>query len=155
MTRSSYEIDLAKITEPSALDPRPVTHDDLDALARLMLDAYVGTIDYEGETLDDAVVEVRSFFDRDPLLDHSYAIEAGAGLASAALVSRVDGGPFIGYVMTSPAHKRTGLATSVAHRALWTLAQEGHPTVAFYITDGNVPSEALFARFGAVRTPVD
>ena len=53
-----YEIDLAnpvRTEEPSIGSIRPVRHDDLDGLATLMLDAYLGTI---GANLIDRVVEV-------------------------------------------------------------------------------------------------
>lgn len=43
-----YEIDLATIqrrTVPEAISLRPLVPTDRDALARLMLDAYKGTID--------------------------------------------------------------------------------------------------------------
>ncbi|MGA7272847.1 MAG: hypothetical protein WB239_17380, partial [Acidimicrobiia bacterium] len=61
-----YEIDLAtpvRTEEPGIGSIRPVTHDDLDGLATLMLDAYVGRIDYEDENLDDAIDEVRSYLE--------------------------------------------------------------------------------------------
>jgi len=47
-----YEIDLTSpvpVPDVENAFARSVTRDDLDSLARLMLDAYVGTIDYEGE----------------------------------------------------------------------------------------------------------
>jgi hypothetical protein len=40
-----------------------------------MLDAFVGTIDYEGETLDEALVEIRRFFEVGPDVDSSVVIE--------------------------------------------------------------------------------
>jgi RimJ/RimL family protein N-acetyltransferase len=152
-----YEIDLTNPipeTESEAPPVRPITKDDLDGLAQLMLDAYLGTIDYEDEDLDDAIEEVRSFFeDGHPLLAHSYLVEVGGTVASAILVSRSEGKPFIGYVMTLPAHKNHGLARRVTTAALESLAREGHKTVVLYITDGNRPSEALFRSVGAIQIP--
>lgn len=76
-----------------------------------MLDAYVGTIDYEDETLEDAMGEVTSFLDDDrALLDRSYLVEDDGMIASAVLVSLSEGRPFIGYVMTRASHKNHGLA---------------------------------------------
>jgi hypothetical protein len=57
-----YEIALAPpgdITEPVGFVTRNVVPGDRDALARLMLDAYVGTIDYEGETISDVDSDAR------------------------------------------------------------------------------------------------
>ena len=54
-----YEIDISSPVPPveagDDLQIRTVAQGDLAGLARLMLDAYVGTIDYEGETLEQAV----------------------------------------------------------------------------------------------------
>src|SRR5262249_6929401 len=41
---------------------RPVTADDIPALAQLVLDAYAGTIDDEGETLDEALRAIHDTF---------------------------------------------------------------------------------------------
>lgn len=149
-----YEIDLTKTipaVQSGEFRVRPVSTGDLDGLARLMLDAYVGTIDYEDESLEDAVGEVRSFFDGAPLLDRSFVVEEEERLASAVLVSLFEGEPFIGYVMTIPSRKGQGLASLVTTRALDLLSGDGHDRVVLYITEGNAPSEALFASLGAVR----
>lgn len=116
-----------------------------------MLDAYVGTIDYDDdEGLEDAIEEVRSFLDDDrALLDRSYLVEDDETIASAVLVSLSEDRPFIGYVMTLASHKNQGLARIVTTTALERLAGDGHETVVLYITGGNTPSEALFRSVGA------
>jgi hypothetical protein len=135
---------------------RSITSGDLHGLARLMLDAYVGTIDSEDENLDDAVEEVRSYFETGhPLLDRSYLVESNGAIVSAVLVSLSGGMPFIGYVMTSPHYKNLGLGRLVTTVSLVALAQDGYEKIVFYITDGNLPSEALFSTVGAVHTPAD
>lgn len=119
-----------------------------------MLDAYVGTIDYEEENLDDAIEEVRSFLDDDDsLLARSYLVEDEGEILSAILVSMSQGRPFIGYVMTLPSHKEQGLARHVVTQAIKRLADDGHERVVFYITEGNTPSENLFRSVGAVHVP--
>jgi RimJ/RimL family protein N-acetyltransferase len=150
-----YEIDLAGLTpvaDSHYLRVRPVSRDDLEGLARLMLDAYVGTIDYEDENLDDAIEEVRSFLDDgDALIDRSYVVDDDGTIASAVLVSLSEDRPFIGYVMTLPSRKNQGLARLVTTTALGRLAGDGHEKVVLYITEGNTPSEALFRSIGAVQ----
>lgn len=149
-----YEIDLSDLTPVAShdLQVRSISRDDLEDLARLMLDAYVGTIDYEDEDLEDAMEEVRSFLDDGrALLDRSYLVEADGSIASAVLVSLFEGRPFISYVMTLASHKNQGLARLVTAIALERLADDGHETVDLYITEGNAPSEALFRSVGAVQ----
>jgi predicted GNAT family acetyltransferase len=151
-----YEIDLSNPVpipaSPVGLRIRTVSPPDLARLARLMLDAYVGTIDFEDEDLDDAMEEVRSFLDDDAsLLDRSYLVEDDGQIVSAVLVSMAQGRPFIGYVMTLPSHKKQGLARLGVTHVLKRLADDGHESVVLYITEGNTPSEGLFRSVGAVQ----
>lgn len=153
--KQRYEIDLAGAVPSPAPDPglpiRTVTEADLAGIARLMLDAYVNTIDYEGEDLEDAVEEVRSFLeDQDSLLDRSYVMEDAGRIVAGVLLAMSEGEPVVMYVMTVPAHKRRGLGRRLVAHALDRLAADGHDRVALYITVGNTPSEALFRSLGAV-----
>lgn len=154
MTRKRrYEVDLTISTgaEPVSSSVRSVTPEHLDALARLMLDAYKGTIDYDGEDLADAISEVRRFLESETsLLDRSLAIEQDGTLVTAILVSASEGQPFIEYVMTLPTHKNQGFGRLVTSIALRRLAVDGYDRAILYITEGNVASEALFRSVGAV-----
>ena len=154
-----YEIDLtpaARTVQSDGHAVRSITSGDLHGLAKLMLDAYVGTIDSEGEDLDDAIEEVCSYFEGGhPLLDRSYLVVSDGAILSAVLVSLSDGIPFIGYVMTAPSYKNLGLGRLVTTASLHALARDGYEKVVFYITDGNLPSEALFRAVGAVHTPAE
>ena len=124
--------------------------DDLEGLAQLMLDAFRGTIDYDDETYEDAITEVRSYFEHDPALEHSYVLEPEGTIVSAVLVSISDHDAFIGYVMTHPDHKGTHIGRRLVHHALTGAGTAGYRRAVFYITAGNLPSEALFASIGAV-----
>lgn len=152
MTKVRYEIDLAALRPvgPVAGEVRNVRPDDLDNLAQLMLDAYRGTIDYDDETYEDAVTEVRSFFENSPALGLSYVVELDGKFVSAVLVAVSDGDPFIGYAMTHPDHKGAHVGRRLVHHALSSAKEAGYTRVVFYITAGNHPSEALFASLGAV-----
>ncbi len=152
-----YEINLSVPgPEPANLDTtiRQLRATDRDALARLMLDAYVGTIDYEGETLDEAVDEVDVWLRASPMLAHSYAAVIGGRMVSAVLVTTVDDLPFVSNVMTDPDHKGAGLGRTVVEVALRSLRASGHQRLVLYITKGNLASERLFAAAGARSTAV-
>jgi hypothetical protein len=51
-------LDLNSAPGPTDIACRTVAPSDQEALAALMLDAYRGTVDYEGETLEDAFREI-------------------------------------------------------------------------------------------------
>jgi hypothetical protein len=125
--------------------------DDRDRLAELMLDSYIGTIDYEGEGIDEAQAEVTDYLDGDPFLSASWVLEDGVLLLAAILVSRWEDKPLIGYVMTRGTAKGNQVAATLLEKSLRTLGDEGWKSVDAFITEGNTPSERLFASAGAVK----
>ncbi|MFO0829084.1 MAG: GNAT family N-acetyltransferase [Phycisphaerales bacterium] len=132
---------------------RPVTDADIQAIARLMLDAYRGTADDGGESFDDAVAEVTKLlagaygeFDRHA----SEVIVRDAELVSATFVTRYENEPLIAFSMTSPQWKRRGLARAGLVRVMDRLRAAGEPRVRLVVTNGNTPAEALYASLGFV-----
>lgn len=135
---------------------RPPTTADRDALAQLMLDAYVGTIDYDGETIFEAGAEVDGWFaSTEPLPAQSLvAVEAGA-IVSAVLLSRVDGVPLVAYLFTDPAWKGHGLGEGLMRALMASLAAAGDERVHLWVTAGNTPAERIYERLGFVDGPTD
>jgi len=154
--RYEYVLALSSATPPSAVEDASVRQPlptDADALAELMFDAYLGTIDYEGETLEDARQEVAGYFARAPMLECSWLRLVDDVPVSVSLVSLWDerGCAIVSYVMTAGARKGEGFASELLGRSLASLADAGHGEVRAAITEGNVPSEAIFARAGFRR----
>ena len=150
--RRYYEIELGNPPLPAAaggLQLRPVRSQDEAHLAALMLDAYVGTIDYEGEGYDEARAEVAGYLGDAPLLGHSFVATDGGLIVSAVLVTARPEVPLIGYVMTAAARKRQGLARLVVATALRSLGDGGYRRVGLWTTAGNEASERLFSSLGA------
>ena len=147
-----YQIDLANPTTVLAgedVTVRTITAADLPSLAGLMLEAYRGIIDYEDETYEDAVAEVESLLNGRPMLDHSYLTTVEGTPASAVLVPTSREEPFIACVMTHPEYKNRGIGRHQVTSAASSLALAGYDRVVLYITEGNLPSEALFRAVGA------
>ena len=155
MRRHEYVLALDDSLARPADDPavRHPTSDDAEALAELMLDAYLHTIDYEGETVVEAREEVGRYFAGRPLLECSWVRLDGDAAVSALLVSHwADRGcPIVSYVMTASAWKGKGLASDLLARSLASLAATGLEEVRAVVTEGNLPSEAVFARAGFRR----
>ncbi len=165
MTRHLYTLPLPEYTpSPPHLFPlspfllRNPTPADLSALAALMIDSYMGTIDYDGETLEDALGEIQAYFNGasgEPLLDASWLCFDGETLASAILISLWEGHPLVAYVMTAAAYKGQGLGRALLAQSLKTFQAQGHSQIRAVITEGNTPSEILFQRAGFVRYTPD
>lgn len=141
--------------EPGGIARHPATA-DCDALAALMLDAYLHTIDYDGETLADARDAIQSYFtdaELPALPECSWLYEVEGRLASACLVAEWPprGCPLIAYVLTGAAWKGRALGRHVVQLSLASLRAAGYAEARAVITEGNLPSERLFARLGFVR----
>ena len=128
---------------------------DQQILAELMLDSYRGTIDDDGETIDDAIREVDSYFSHQDSgwFDYSWLAFIENDLVCASLVGfwKDRNSPIISYVMTASQWKGKQLATLGVARSLQSLAENSYTKVYAVITDGNVPSEKIFGRLGFER----
>jgi RimJ/RimL family protein N-acetyltransferase len=160
MARHEYRLDLRAYHPPAAhggaSGARPLAPEDAEGLAALMIDAYAGTIDSDGETLDDARAEVASYFagrSGAPLLDASRLLPADGAVTAACLVSLWDARrcPLVAYLMTGAASKGRGLAGRLLHQSLAALAAAGYPEARAVVTEGNTPSERLLTRAGFER----
>ena len=142
------------VVEADWRNPSPADH---QILAELMLDSYRDTIDYDGETITDAMNEVGSYFSVLPedsiWLDSSWLGFMQNSLICASLVGfwKDRNSPIISYVMTVSQWKGKHLATSSVARSLHSLAESNHTKVYAVITEGNTPSEHVFRHSGFER----
>ena len=126
---------------------------DVPVLAELMLDSYRGTIDYAGETLTGARGEMESHFAGGygkPLAECSWLGYIGPDLVSACLVAWWEKRdcPLISFVMTGSNWKGRQLGAILLQTSLQSLMQAGYTEARAVITEGNLPSEALFEKAG-------
>ncbi|MEM9036087.1 MAG: GNAT family N-acetyltransferase [Actinomycetota bacterium] len=153
MSRTRSEYRLAPIVvdgDGFALETKLLENEDREPLATLMLAAYRDTIDDEGEVLDDAREAIDHYLAH-AIRSHSFvAVEQGAPVAFSFVVV-VDDLHYIDPVVVSPTHQGQGLGRAAVRCSLRSLAASGVTEVGATITDGNVPSERLFARLGFVR----
>jgi L-amino acid N-acyltransferase YncA len=156
VSRSIWQRDLttwrsvagADATLQAAPTRRP-TAADIDLLAELMLDAYLDTIDYDGETISEARTEVGSWFDNpNARLEWSIVALDGDSAIGAVLAGEFGATAFVHYIMVRSTSKGRGLATLLLASVLDEMRSDGRTTCRAAITDGNTPSERLFASAG-------
>jgi len=139
---------------------RPISEGDVDALGALMLEAYRGTIDYEGETLQEAIEEVHGVLagTYGPLFeDCSYVIEDEGKILSASMIvmsDKVDA-PLLVFSMTHPEHKRKGMAEYLLKASINRLIDAGHQDLYLVVTDGNAGAIRLYEKLGFRRVEAE
>ena len=123
---------------------------DTDSLASLMLAAYRDTIDYDGETLEDALFQMRSLFQGKfgPFQDlSSFGIEEGR-LLSAIIITMWESRPLVAFSMTRPESKNLGMATFLLKSSINALLTFGQKELVLVVTAGNEPAEHIYEKIG-------
>ena len=111
----------------------------------------------EVEGIAEAVAEVEGYFSRaakyPAISRHSLVPGFRDSIACACLLEFWErrSVPLVGFVMCRSAKKRQGLATFALHQTIGRLKRAGYSELRTIITEGNSPSEALFARAGFHR----
>lgn len=119
-----------------------------------MYEAYHGTVDDGGESLEDAASEVAKLFAGDYgvfNMQVSEVIVREGRIVAASLVTTYEGLPMLAFSMTLPGWKRQGLARAGLVRTLWRLKEAGDPIIQLAVTQGNTPAENLYASLGFVK----
>ncbi|MGA0611785.1 GNAT family N-acetyltransferase [Caldimonas sp. KR1-144] len=145
---------------PDTLAVRTLGETDADDIAHLMLRAYAGTIDDEGSVIEDARLDVAQFFSGTwgpPIPEACVGHERDGELVAACLLcdwneARAEvAGPLVAFILVAPTCKGQGLGRGIASAALHRLAALKRGRVHAFITEGNVPSERVFAALGFKR----
>lgn len=142
---------LAAGGEPFGL--RSLTSADAPSLGRLMWAAFRGTLDDEGETLDDAEAEIT----------RTLSGKWGSVIWPASLVAHVDDlivsaavavfdnvhqeRPLLAFVMTDPRYQRRGAGEQLIQECIRRLHAMGIRELHLAVTKGN-PALSLYRRLG-------
>ncbi|MDQ5827780.1 MAG: GNAT family N-acetyltransferase [Chloroflexota bacterium] len=137
-------------SEPAGV--RRIRPGDEQGLAELMLEAYRGTVDDEGSTLEDALKETKATLSGRYgrlLWEHSFLVEEGCqALLCASLVTSFEGAPLLAFSMTRPSHKRQGLAGALILQSARSLREAGHEKLLLFVTEENLPARKLYEKLG-------
>ena len=157
MSRSRSEYLLTSLSVASPIPSsthrwtvRAVDVTDREQLATVILDAYRGTVDDEGEDHEAALAAVDDWLSRleSP---HSVVLEQDGRIVAVSFVVNVAGREYIDPVAIVSGRKREGLGRAAVATSLRSLHEVGVREVGAVITDGNTASERLFTSLGFVR----
>jgi hypothetical protein len=134
-------------------ETRTATKEDIPFLGQLMYNAYVGTIDYEGETLEEAVNEIAGLLDGKygPFLSEcSFVVTDKDCLASAVLVTwfKETEMPLIAFAMTDPRFTNRGMSTFLLKMSINALVDQGYKQAFLVFTNGNHAIEKIVRKIG-------
>ena len=138
---------------PRSTEPRvrPFSYGDREQLGSLLFDAYLGTIDQEEDTLEQAHAEIRKTIDGEYgtfLPGSSMVVERLGLLQSAALLTRFHNRPFLAFSITRPDSKNLGLARACINSAMAELLATGEHELHLVVTLANAPAFHLYKSLG-------
>lgn len=146
---------LARKCEPP-LVARQLQATDAEALGLLLHDAYKGTVDDDGQTLEKAVQEVKeTFFGRygGMIWTASHVVLDENAIVCCSVVTNYQHNPLIAFAATLPAYQGKGLCTQVITESIRALARLGRPQVRLVVTEKNERALSLYQHLGF--KPVD
>lgn len=157
MTRSrdKMQLTLRPLENPGAWPARSLRPDDAPALAALMLDAYRGTVDDEGETAEETLAEVNAMLDGKYgpwLADASVVVELDGRLVAACVITLWSDIPLVAQLFTHPDYTNRGLGKSLLTRSINALYDQGYEELVLYVTEGNENAQHLYAALGFTVT---
>lgn len=153
LRRMPMTVRLTRQSPDSRWSARTVRTTDAPELSLLLYAAFRGTVDDEGDTLEDARREIEKTFSGVYgrfLSDGSFVVEAGGALASACLVSWYEAtdSPLVVFAMTRPESKRRGMARTLLQTSMNALLDAGHERLTLIVTRDNEPAIRLYSGLG-------
>jgi len=136
----------------------PLLESKTEEIGEAFLDAFLGTIDYEGEGIEEAVAEVKDLFAGaygKLLPEVSGCLLQGGSVVSALFAAENGKGVFIPYVVTVKRNSGQGYATRLINRAILQAKKGGYGFIDLYVTKGNDKAERLYRRLGFKDAPSD
>jgi GNAT superfamily N-acetyltransferase len=132
---------------------RQISKIDAEMLGEIMLEAYRGTIDSEGETLEDAIGEIKGTFSGkygEFLWDASLIAEVDSIPAAAILFTwfEKENMPLLAFSMTHAKYKGRGLASALIKAGLSRLSEKDHKECCLVVTNGNEPAMSIYKKIG-------
>lgn len=136
---------------------QPLLDNRAKDIGEAFFDAYVDSIDYEGETVEEALAEVKGVFagaygKLAPGVCGCLEEEGGAIASALFAVERGDG-IFIPYVITTKKQAGKGYATRLIRRAIFRAQDGGYRFIDLFVTKGNSRAEDLYRRIGFENFP--
>lgn len=140
----------------STLVFRNLERGDAHALGQLLYDAYKGTVDDEGQSIEDAIIEAEETIAGkygELIREASYVVLDGNTIVSTCVATNYKEIPLVAFAATLPSYQGKGLARKGMIASIRSLADLGRDQVRLVVTETNARALSLYESLGF--TPVD
>lgn len=132
---------------------RKISLSDSKVLGEVMYEAYKGTIDYSGETIEEAGKEVEETLNGKYgkiIEDACLLIEENGQVASALIFNWFEEKqlPLLTFSMTRASCKGKGNAKKLLKAGLTVLNKAGYSECCLFVTEGNEPAISIYKALG-------
>ncbi|HEY9676930.1 MAG TPA: GNAT family N-acetyltransferase [Drouetiella sp.] len=132
---------------------RRLMPDDGERLGSLMYEAYQGTVDDEGASLQEAIEEAKGTLSGKygkVLYDASFTVETESNeLASVCVITDYEKlQPLLAFSLTKPTHQKQGLARCLIEKSLLALNAANVPVLHLVVTQTNHNAIRLYKTLG-------
>ncbi len=148
---------LAPTETLSTDDFRTVTEADNLLLGQLMYSSYQGTIDYDGETLEQSIQEMTETLSGKygKVISPASLVIVDGDVAVAAVIFvfyAKEAMPLLTFTMTHPQHQGRGLAQRLINSSLRVLHEQSFDQCCLVVTEGNRPAQDIYKKLGFTTT---
>jgi GNAT superfamily N-acetyltransferase len=152
MVRSTGDVNFAT-SDCAPYVVRKVRPDDNDLLGELLYAAYLGTIDYRNESLDDFKQELlETMFGRygNMIWNASFVAldQDGIAVSTCLVTDNQKLGPLLAFAASLPTCQKKGLATLLIKKSLQALKAQSVSALTLVVTPGNRSAVSLYKKLG-------
>ena len=130
-----------------------ITPNDTLKIAQTMLQSYMGTVDQQEETLDEALEEVAKILNDGygPYIKNaSFFIEKNNEACAVICINLWENKPLITEIFVGKSYVNQGLASTLIKRSMHELFLMGHEEIVLYVTVKNVSAVKLYEKLGFI-----
>jgi GNAT superfamily N-acetyltransferase len=130
---------------------RRVTYDDKERIAKAMLNAYMGTVDQQEDTFEEALCEVENIFNDkygSLITEASLMINGRSEVAAIIFITLYKETPLIIELFTCKNYYKQGMATSLINASMNELLDIGYNQLCLYVKEDNKDAIQLYRKLG-------
>lgn len=155
MMRKTEPFELKELPDVPDLILRNLQKTDGKELGKLMYASYLGTVDYEGETLEETLAAAESILEGQYgaiIFDASFIAfqenKHNSAIAASVVTDFEKTGPLLAFSLTHPDFQKKGLAGHLIKLSTNSLNKLNQPNISLVVTSTNQPAVSLYRKLG-------